>query len=129
MLTKRSIAVTLAAVLIFAGTSFSVCRADGGVSEKRGSLDPAAKLSPITFFQKIISKADGDRCPMYPSCSHYAQEAFDQHGAVLGWVLTLDRLLRCGRDETRSDTPMKIHGVRYTYDPLKANTFWWNNTR
>ena len=63
---------------------------------------------------------------MYPSCSHYAAQAIERYGAVRGWILTVDRLLRCGRDETRQ-APAIIHrGARYTYDPLEANTYWWN---
>ena len=37
-------------------------------------------------------------CPMYPSCSHYAQEAFRLHDPVTAFRLTCDRLTRCGRD-------------------------------
>ena len=36
------------------------------------SQSPKSSISvwspPLKFFQKYISKADGDRCPMYPSC-------------------------------------------------------------
>ncbi len=82
--------------------------------------------SPLTRLQQFISRADGDRCPMYPSCSHYARTAFAEKGALIGWVLTSDRLLRCGRDETRLAPPVNVHGVRHAYDPLAANIFWWD---
>lgn len=83
------------------------------------------ELSTIRLFQKFISPADGDRCPMHPSCSRYAQEAIKQKGLIKGWILTCDRLLRCGRDETRLAPPIYIDGVPHSYDPLAANTFWW----
>jgi uncharacterized protein len=83
-------------------------------------------VSPLTRLQQFISRADGDRCPMYPSCSHYARTAFAEKGILMGWVLTSDRLLRCGRDETRLAPPVNVHGVRHTYDPLAANIFWWD---
>ena len=85
------------------------------------------RISPIGLFQKFVSRADGDdRCPMYPSCSNYAAEAFQKKGLFKGWILTCDRLLRCGRDETRLSPPISIQGVRHTSDPLAANTFWWD---
>lgn len=34
-------------------------------------------------------------CRYYPTCSHYALEAVETHGAVLGTVLFLRRFLRC----------------------------------
>jgi uncharacterized protein len=82
---------------------------------------------PLTFFQKVISKADGDRCPMYPSCSHYARQAFKRHGAFKGWILTSDRLLRCGHDETRLSPKVRANGKVRTFDPIEANTRWWRH--
>lgn len=81
----------------------------------------------LTFYQKIISKADGDRCPMYPSCSHYAGQAFKRHGAFKGWILTSDRLLRCGHDETRLSPKVRVNGKVRTFDPIEANTRWWRH--
>ena len=77
--------------------------------------------SALDLYQRFISNADGQRCPMYPSCSHYARQSFERHGVFKGWILTCDRLLRCGRDETRLSGQM--HGG--AYDPLENNTFWW----
>jgi len=87
---------------------------------------PADRQSPLERLQQFISRADGLRCPMYPTCSHYARQAFAEKGALMGWVLTFDRLLRCGRDENRLAPPINVHGVRYAYDPLESNTFWWD---
>ena len=73
-------------------------------------------LTAITFFQIFISPADGDRCPMHPSCSRYAQEAVRKYGIVKGAVLAADRLLRCGRE---TDYPLVFHqGHTYYFDPL-----------
>jgi putative membrane protein insertion efficiency factor len=34
-------------------------------------------------------------CRFFPTCSHYAHEAFELHGTTRGGWLTLTRLLRC----------------------------------
>jgi putative membrane protein insertion efficiency factor len=81
-------------------------------------------LFPITFYQKFISPADGDRCRMTPSCSAYAREAFQAHGFFLGWIMTCDRLMRCGRDETRLSPGILTLDGRLTQDPLSRNDSW-----
>lgn len=79
----------------------------------------------IDFYQKHLSVADGNRCQMYPSCSSYAAMAIDKHGPVMGWVMACDRLVRCGRDETRLSVKVIVNNREYTYDPVDANDFWW----
>lgn len=83
--------------------------------------------SPLRLLMDFVSRADGERCPMYPTCSHYARQAFAEKGLLMGWVLTSDRLLRCGRDETRLAPKVRIDGVPHAHDPLSANIFWWDN--
>ncbi|ENA35911.1 MULTISPECIES: membrane protein insertion efficiency factor YidD [Pseudomonas] len=46
-------------------------------------------------YQLFISPMIGPRCRFYPSCSHYAIEALQTHGALRGSWLTIRRLLRC----------------------------------
>jgi putative membrane protein insertion efficiency factor len=88
--------------------------------------DPDTLENPILrFYQATISRADGNRCPMYPSCSHYAAQALKKHGPVMGWIMTCDRLLRCGRSDTRLAPQVRIHGRPLTFDPVEANDFWW----
>ncbi|MCJ8500587.1 membrane protein insertion efficiency factor YidD [Desulfatitalea alkaliphila] len=83
--------------------------------------------SPLRVLLDFVSRADGERCPMYPTCSHYARQAFAEKGLLTGWVLTSDRLLRCGRDETRLAPKVRIDGAVHAHDPLSANIFWWDN--
>ena len=64
-------------------------------------------------------------CPMYPSCSEYSRQAVETHGFVLGWIMAMDRLLRCGRDELKRGPSVLIDGERKFYDPLSANDSWW----
>jgi putative membrane protein insertion efficiency factor len=84
---------------------------------------------PIRMYQKFLSAGDGHRCPMMPSCSQYSIEAFRKHGYLLGWIMTSDRLLRCGRDETRLSETRTKNNETYSYDPLRNNDFWWFHER
>lgn len=79
----------------------------------------------IQFYQDYISAADGDRCPMVPSCSAYAAQAIEKHGPVLGWMMACDRLVRCGRDEVTRSKKRWVSGQTLTVDPVQANDFWW----
>lgn len=51
----------------------------------------------IRFYQKHISPLFPPMCRYYPTCSHYAVEAIQVHGAFKGSVLSLLRLLRCNQ--------------------------------
>ena len=52
-------------------------------------------LGMIGFYQRRISPAFGARCRFHPSCSNYAREAIEAHGALKGFAFALWRLLRC----------------------------------
>ncbi len=50
----------------------------------------------IRFYQKYISPRKGLRtCRYYPTCSCYAIEAIETHGALKGGFLATKRILRC----------------------------------
>lgn len=49
----------------------------------------------IRLYQLVISPHLGPRCRFHPSCSHYAHEAIEQHGALRGGWLALRRIGRC----------------------------------
>jgi len=50
---------------------------------------------PIRLYRYCISPLLGPNCRFYPSCSRYAEEAIEQHGAARGAYLAVRRLLRC----------------------------------
>jgi hypothetical protein len=77
----------------------------------------------VSFFQRVISPVDGDRCPSYPTCSTYSIQAYERHGAVLGTLMTVDRLFHEDSEAAFAPT-IEVHGVRRIYDPLWANEFW-----
>jgi uncharacterized protein len=49
----------------------------------------------IRGYQLAISPLFGPRCRFYPSCSHYAMEAIETHGAFAGVWLAMKRISRC----------------------------------
>lgn len=49
----------------------------------------------IRAYQRVLSPLLGPRCRFYPSCSQYALEAVERHGALRGSYLAVRRLLRC----------------------------------
>jgi hypothetical protein len=49
----------------------------------------------IKLYQWCLSPFFGGQCRFYPSCSAYAAEAIDTHGALKGTWLAILRLLRC----------------------------------
>ncbi|MBQ4337911.1 MAG: membrane protein insertion efficiency factor YidD [Clostridia bacterium] len=74
-------------------------------------------ITLIKFYQKRISPHLPPMCRYYPTCSHYAVEAIEVHGAFKGSLLTICRLLRCnilfpgGYDPVpaKKDKPCKGH--------------------
>jgi hypothetical protein len=96
--------------------------------EARGeSLSPGQRAvgGLFRFFQEYISPVDGDRCPSYPTCSQYAQEAIRKHGVLIGLVMTFDRLIH-ESDETRRAPLIRVHESYRVYDPVENNDFWWS---
>lgn len=75
----------------------------------------------IDFYQGPLNHLAALRigtCPMHPSCSEYSKEAIRKHGILIGWVLSLDRLMRCGRDELKIAKRIMVSGKLKYYDPL-----------
>jgi putative membrane protein insertion efficiency factor len=50
---------------------------------------------PIQLYRWFLSPFLGRHCRFYPSCSAYALEAIDAHGAGRGLLLALKRIGRC----------------------------------
>jgi len=50
---------------------------------------------PIRVYRRVISPLLPRRCRFYPSCSEYAVEAIQRHGAIRGGWLAVRRILRC----------------------------------
>lgn len=50
---------------------------------------------PIRVYQRVLSPLLPNRCRFHPTCSHYAVEAIEKHGAVRGVWLAIKRILKC----------------------------------
>ena len=91
----------------------------------------ADPLSSMTRFYReplnhLYSVRPGE-CPMYPSDSEYSLQSIQKHGMWAGWIMSMDRLMRCGRDETKLSPEVFINGKLKTYDPVEQNDFWWGD--
>jgi putative membrane protein insertion efficiency factor len=49
----------------------------------------------IKIYQFCLSYLLPQSCRFYPTCSHYALEAFEKKGLFLGFYLTLKRICHC----------------------------------
>ena len=49
----------------------------------------------IKAYRKLISPLLPNACRFTPTCSQYALEALDKHGAIKGSILAIWRVLRC----------------------------------
>jgi putative membrane protein insertion efficiency factor len=50
---------------------------------------------PIHVYRKFISPLKPPTCRFYPTCSQYALEALEEHGAVKGSWLAAKRIAKC----------------------------------
>ena len=69
--------------------------ADGQVAQARPSAAARVLMALITGYRRFISPLLGARCRFAPSCSAYALEAVNEHGALRGTWLAVRRIGRC----------------------------------
>ncbi|MDM3870779.1 membrane protein insertion efficiency factor YidD [Porticoccus sp. W117] len=50
---------------------------------------------PIRGYRRFVSPLLGSNCRFHPSCSEYAIEAIEGHGALKGLYLSGRRLIKC----------------------------------
>ena len=76
-------------------------------------MTPLAHIAalPVRFYRLVFSPWVGHGCRFHPTCSAYALEALEKHGAFKGSWLAARRIARChpwgGRARTtcRTDLP------------------------
>ena len=52
-------------------------------------------ISLLRFYKAVISPWLPPSCRFVPTCSEYAREAIERHGALRGSMMSVRRLLRC----------------------------------
>lgn len=114
--------LALSVCLLVACTHSNVAEKD--TEEKSGVYNSLIEIyrGPLNHLSAVRRGV----CPMHPSCSEYSRQAIEKHGFVVGWPMTLDRLMRCGRDEVKHVPQVYVDGMWKYYDPLENNDFWWD---
>lgn len=82
-------------------------------------MTPAAYLLslPVRAYRLVLSPYVGHGCRYQPTCSAYAMDALERHGAFKGGWLTLRRIGRChpwgssGYDPVPGTDPEHDHRV------------------
>ncbi|OPX40500.1 MAG: hypothetical protein B1H13_07225 [Desulfobacteraceae bacterium 4484_190.3] len=103
---KRYLLGGLICILLFSCASFKTV-------EKESST---GNINPLTTIVRL-----------YPSCSEYSLQCFKKHGAFIGYMMTCDRLMRCGRDELYLSPGIIVDGKLKCRDPVENNDFWWSD--
>jgi putative membrane protein insertion efficiency factor len=62
---------------------------------KRPSVLASVLIAPIRFYKRYLSPMLPPACRFTPTCSVYAMQAIETHGAARGMALAAKRLLRC----------------------------------
>lgn len=52
-------------------------------------------IKGVKGYQKYISPLTPPSCRYEPTCSHYAIEALEKHGAIKGSLMAVGRICRC----------------------------------
>jgi len=68
-------------------------------------------LLPVHLYRKWISPLKPPTCRFYPTCSAYALEAVEKHGAMRGIGLTAKRIAKCH--------PFHPGGIDHVPEPVK----------
>ena len=75
---------------------------NGATSGREAGLSSAAALAgrrllvaAIALYRQLLSPWLGPACRFEPTCSCYAAEAIERHGAVRGVALAARRIARC----------------------------------
>ena len=58
-------------------------------------MSARAMIGAIRWYQRFISPLLGHNCRFVPTCSQYAIQALQVHGALKGTLLSVWRILRC----------------------------------
>jgi len=117
---KLTILLFLITLLVVSCTANKSILIDSSPENDKLHIHRNTDPSTYSFYKQYISPVDGDRCLMYPSCSAYSKEAFIKYGFFKGFIVTCDRLTRCGND-LHLYSQYDREGMVYAIDPIGNN--------
>jgi hypothetical protein len=99
----------------------------GGFRAKLAAAPRRVLLGLVKAYRLLIGPALGPGCRFEPSCSAYALQALEQHGALSGTYLTLHRLVRCqpwcqgGHDPVPESAPRLFRALFSNFSQKKSS--------
>jgi uncharacterized protein len=81
--------------LIHASAAQAARRSSSSAAQSGRNAMQTVLIAVLRFYKLAVSPLLGNRCRFYPSCSDYAREAIQYHGAARGTYLAARRLCRC----------------------------------
>lgn len=118
-------------ILLLAGSqalAIPTCSTSAEVhrSEERVGFFKNTAWLYLRLYKVGMSKGDGDRCGMHPSCSTYTWQAVQQEGPVLGGWLGAARMMSDHRD---GDLPLCVEGDKLLRVDRPAEGVFWRRSR
>src|SRR5207237_6827273 len=74
----------------------------------------------VRAYQVTLSPLLPASCRYYPTCSAYAIEALERHGAVRGLWLSVRRILRCHPFRPGGYDPVPERPLEWIYEPYRV---------
>jgi len=74
-----------------------VASASLGLTSVAATRDVYSEVShgPVSLWRGILGSLQQPSCRFIPSCSGYAQIGMRRYGPLVGWIVAMDRYLRC----------------------------------
>jgi uncharacterized protein len=93
-------------------TSITVTSTAQREPQRRPSAAARVLVLLLTGYRLFVSPLLAPRCRFYPSCSAYALEAVQEHGALRGSWLAARRLSRCHPFHAGGLDPVPVPGQK-----------------
>ena len=94
---------------------------------KRHRSDPLFRKM-LNYYQDNVSPRQGPKCPASPSCSSFTLTAMSENGAVLGFIMGMDRIYfreNFDMKYLKHYLPVNLgNNIIKVYDPVKANNIF-----
>lgn len=81
-----------------------------------------ALIALVKAYRLLLSPWLGSACRFEPTCSTYALNALESHGALVGSYLTAGRLVRCHPWCAGGNDPVPINKPRLFTQPISSST-------